>query len=130
MHGLAPIASQSPGTAGTARMIFRQLDQMRGGWFIGNFAPTCLDTREFEVAVKHYRAGVREPSHVHRMGREFTVIVAGRALFNGREVDAGAIVEISPGEAVAFESVTDVITVVVKTPSVVGDKYPSDGEVP
>ena len=36
---------------------------------------------------------------------------------------AGDIVEIAPGEAASFEALTDVTTVVVKVPSVPGDKY-------
>jgi mannose-6-phosphate isomerase-like protein (cupin superfamily) len=110
-------------------VILHDLKQMKGGWFIGDFEPTCLTTRDFEVAVKHYRAGDRESPHVHLVGREYTVIVEGHARMNDLDVLAGTIVEIPPGEAVGFESVTDVTTVVVKTPSVAGDKYPTGGVV-
>jgi mannose-6-phosphate isomerase-like protein (cupin superfamily) len=111
-------------------MIVHDLNTMKGGWFIGAFEPTCLATQDFEVAVKRYQAGSRETPHVHRVGREFTVIVEGHARINGRDYLAGAILDIPPGEATAFEAVTDVLTVVVKTPSVLGDKYPVETPLP
>jgi hypothetical protein len=37
------------------------LADMKGGWFVGDFSPTVLRTPDFEVAVKEYAAGAREP---------------------------------------------------------------------
>ncbi len=39
-----------------------------------------------------------------------------------REWKEGDILMINPGEATAFEAITDVVTVVIKTPSVRNDK--------
>jgi hypothetical protein len=96
---------------------------MRGGWFVGNFEPAVLSSLEFEVGIKQYSAGAKEDAHVHRIATELTAIVCGRALFNETEFGAGDIVEILPGEAVSFEALTEVTTVVVKVPSLPGDKY-------
>jgi len=96
---------------------------MRGGWFVGQFEPTVLPSSEFEVAIKHYSAGAKEEAHVHRVAIELTAIVSGEVLLNGTKLGPGDIAEITPGEAASFEALTDVTTVVVKTPSVPGDKY-------
>jgi hypothetical protein len=40
-----------------------------------------------------------------------------------RRLGPGDIIKLSPGEASAFSAITDVTTVVVKLPSVTGDKY-------
>lgn len=99
------------------------LDAMRGGWFVGGFLPTALATDAAEAAVKRYRSGDCEPSHHHKVATEVTLILEGRVRMQGREIEAGTIVVIAPGESTDFHAVTDVVTVVVKVPSVKGDKY-------
>lgn len=102
------------------------LKDMKGGWFIGNFIPTVMKTSEFEVAVKEYKAGAIEEAHFHKIATEYTLVVRGTVLFNDFEVTAGEIAVLKPGEINEFKALTDVITVVVKTPSVIGDKYRND----
>lgn len=100
------------------------LADMKGGWFIGDFVPTCLQVRECEVACKHYRKGDTEARHVHRVATEVTVIVSGHVRMNDTTYESGDIVVLDPGDAADFLALTDTITVVVKVPSVIGDKYP------
>lgn len=109
-------------------MILHDLRSMTGGWFIGEFAPTCFATKDFEVAVKRYPVGIKEAPHVHKVGREFTLVLEGRVRVNGQELGADTIFEIPPGEATAFETLTEVVTVVVKVPCVAGDKYLVEGD--
>lgn len=99
------------------------LDSFVGGWFVGRFSPTLLDTPEVEVAIKHYRAGDREASHHHKVAVELTAIVSGRVCMSGREFGAGEIIRVPPGQATDFAALADTVTVVVKLPSVAGDKY-------
>ena len=100
-----------------------QLDQMVKGWFVGDFEPSILKSPHVEVAVKHYKAGDKEERHVHRIGTEITVIVAGTVRMNGIKYTSGDIVMLDPGEATDFEALTNATNVVVKTPSARGDKY-------
>ena len=100
------------------------LDSMKGGWFVGDFEPTVLRSAACEVAVKRYAAGDLEPGHVHRVAVELTLVAAGRARMNGVVLEAGDIARLDPGEAAVFEVLEDTTTVVVKLPSVRGDKYP------
>ena len=96
---------------------------MTSGWFIGDFEPTCMRTTACEVALKSYKAGDHEDVHVHRVATEITVIAAGSVTMNGRVFREGDIVILEPGEATDFQAVGDALTVVVKMPSVIGDKY-------
>ena len=105
-------------------MIVRSLDSMVGGWIVGNFEPTCLKTAACEVACKHYEAGAAEAAHVHRIATELTLIASGRVTMNGRTFAAGDIIVLEPGEATDFRALEKTTTVVVKMPSVSGDKYP------
>ena len=101
-----------------------RLHDMVGGWFVGDFSPSLLRSKECEVAVKSYAAGDRESAHRHLVATEVTLILDGRAVMCGREFGPGDIVVLDPGEATAFEALTELRTVVVKLPSVAGDKYP------
>lgn len=100
-----------------------RLEDMTKGWFVGDFAPVALHSAAAEVAVKTYPAGAREARHRHDVATEVTLILSGRARMNDAVHEAGSIVVIEPGEATDFEALTDVVTVVVKTPSVAGDKH-------
>lgn len=99
------------------------LHDMIKGWFVGDFAPAVLRSDACEVAVKHYREGDREAAHYHRVATEITVIVAGRARMCGRDWEAGDIVTVDPGETTDFTALSDVTTVVVKSPSRPDDKF-------
>tara|TARA_A100001201_G_C4003593_1_gene175304 strand:+ start:15 stop:332 length:318 start_codon:yes stop_codon:yes gene_type:complete len=101
----------------------KNLKDMIGGWFIGNFSPSVWNTESFEVAVKEYKAGDKEQKHLHKIAIEFTVIVRGKVKMNSIEYSEGDIVQIDPGDPTDFEAIEDTITVVVKQPSVKGDKY-------
>jgi hypothetical protein len=100
-----------------------QLDQMVKGWFVGDFEPCALRTAAAEVGVKRYRAGEREAWHYHRVATEVTLILEGEVEMCGGRHTAGEIIRLDPGEGTDFLAVTDATTVVVKLPSVIGDKY-------
>lgn len=105
-------------------MIISKLQDMKAGWFIGNFEPACLRTEDCEVARKGYRAGDTETRHVHRVATEITLIISGRVKMNDHELKTGDIIRLGPGESTDFQALEDTVTVVVKLPSVMGDKYP------
>jgi hypothetical protein len=107
-------------------MKVRRLEEMTGGWLVGDFEPTCLRTSACEVACKVYAAGAYEPAHVHRIATEITLIATGRVRMAGREFSTGDIIILQPGEPTDFTALEPSTTVVVKLPSVVGDKYPVD----
>jgi len=99
------------------------LNDMKGGWFVGDFLPTCYKLPECEVACKYYKKGDNEDRHVHKIATEITVIASGRVLMNGVEYRTGDIILLEPGEPADFSALQDTITVVVKIPSILGDKY-------
>ncbi|WP_432519354.1 hypothetical protein [Kineococcus sp. SYSU DK006] len=109
-----------------------RLEDMVGGWFVGAFQPTAHHSSAAEVAVKHYRRGETEARHEHRIATEVTLLVSGRALMCGRELEAGDILVLPPFTATGFTALIDCTTVAVKTPSVSGDKHlvPEDEEQP
>ena len=101
---------------------FRFEDMWRG-WFVGDFSPTALATQAAEVGVKSYIAGEKEERHYHKIATEVTLILSGRIRMNGMEHAPGEILVIEPMESTDFEVIEDTITVVVKVPGALNDKY-------
>lgn len=101
-------------------------EDMIRGWFVGDFEPTAFATKDCEVACMKYKAGDGEKKHVHKVATELTAVVKGRIVMNGIEYNEGDIIVIEPGEATDFKALTDAIDIVVKIPSVKGDKYVLD----
>ena len=93
------------------------------GWVVGDFSPTLIKNKDIEVAIKKYEKGDCETRHVHKIATEYTIVVSGIVKMNGVTYYDGDIVEILPNESTDFECLEDSTTVVIKTPSVVGDKY-------
>jgi mannose-6-phosphate isomerase-like protein (cupin superfamily) len=103
-----------------------KLDTFTKGWFIGDFSNSILRTKEFETAIKFYKAGNKENRHIHYISTEITIIISGKVKMNEITYYAGDIIEISPGESTDFECLDDAVTCCVKTPSSIGDKYDLD----
>lgn len=104
-------------------MKHARLENMIKGWFVGGFEPTVLNTQDCEVAVKKYVKGEKESAHYHRVATEITVIVSGHVRMAGGEWRDGDIISLSPGEVTDFEALSDTVTVVVKHPGALNDKY-------
>jgi quercetin dioxygenase-like cupin family protein len=100
-----------------------RLDLMTRGWFVGDFMPAALRTEACEVAVKRYRAGDADALHHHRIAVEVTLVLAGDVRMLGQTWHAGDIIVLDPGEATAFDALTDAEVVVVKVPGEKADKY-------
>lgn len=99
------------------------LSEMFKGWFVGDFEPTVCKTQSCEVAIKTYKKGDYEPEHYHKIATEITVIQKGRARMFNKEYSDGDILVIEPFEVTSFEALEDTVTVVVKIPGVLNDKF-------
>jgi len=106
-------------------MKVHNLKDYKGGWFVGDFTPAILSSKEVEVSIKIYNKGDTAQSHFHKEAVELTVIVTGKALMNDKIIKAGDIVVLEKSEIMhKFECLEDkTITCIVKSPSVMGDKY-------
>jgi hypothetical protein len=101
----------------------KNLNDFTKGWVIGNFEPTLLKTSDFEIAIKHYNVGDYESEHHHKIATEITIIVEGEVEMNGLKYVKDDIIIIKPNESTDFKCLTNVVTVVIKTPSINNDKY-------
>lgn len=93
------------------------------GWFVGDFEPSIIRTKDCEIGVKSYKKGTKEEAHFHKQTHEVTLIIKGMAKINNLVLHEGDIILINPNEVAQFEALEDVITVVYKSSSVAGDKF-------
>lgn len=104
-------------------MLVDRLDRMKGGWFVGDFDPSVARTKDFEVGYKLHRKGEHWARHTHKVATEITVLLRGRMKLQGRELVSGDVFVIYPDEIADPEFLEDCEVIIVKFPSVIGDKY-------
>ena len=104
-------------------MIFSNIKQYKMGWFIGNFEPTLLKTPDFEIAHHSYKKGFTAVPHIHKIATEYNYIVSGLLIAGGKHLEKGDIFIFEPNEIADVVFLEDSELIIIKTPSVVGDKY-------
>ena len=103
-------------------MKISKIENMTKGWFIGDFEPSVLKTKDFEVGLVTRFKGPEKP-HYHAIATEYNLVVSGSFNLNNKELKAGDIFVIEPGEVVNpyFHQETKILS--IKVPSIIGDKY-------
>ena len=104
-------------------MKIHKISDFKGGWFIGNFEPTLLKTEQFEVCYKLHVKGEVWPKHYHLIATEYNCLVQGSMIIQGVTLKPGDVFVIDPLEVADPVFLEDCHIIVVKTPSVPGDKY-------
>lgn len=96
------------------------------GWFIGNFEPSLDKTKDFEIAHHFYPKDFKGTPHTHRIAIEYNYIVSGKLTASGKTLEAGDIFIYDPNDISDVTFLEDTNLIVIKTPSVPGDKYETD----
>jgi quercetin dioxygenase-like cupin family protein len=100
-----------------------KINDMIGGWFVGDFQPTAFSTENFEVCYKVHPKGEQWDTHYHKIATEINYIIRGEMTINDDLLKEGDIFILEPNEVATPEFLTDCELIVVKTPSVKNDKY-------
>lgn len=104
-------------------MEIRRIEDFTRGWIIGNFDPSLLKTDKFEVGLLQHKAGEVWPKHYHKIGTEYNVLVSGKMIIQDKELNSGDVFVFTPGEIADPIFLEDCTVLVVKIPSIPGDKY-------
>lgn len=102
--------------------ITKLTDYVRG-WFIGNFSPTVLNTKDFEVGVLTHLKDEKWPAHYHKESVEYNVLVTGKMIVQGKELNSGDVFVFEKGEIADPIFLEDCTVVCVKVPSIPSDKF-------
>lgn len=103
-------------------MKLERIENFTRGWFVGNFEPTVLKTEQFEVGILTHKKGEEPPCHYHT-ATEINYVISGKMVMNKQLLVEGDIFIMEPYEIADPEFLTDCVILVVKTPSLPGDKY-------
>lgn len=99
-----------------------RVEDFMGGWLVGDFIPSIFQSKDLEVGIKSFSAGDTEPEHYQMIATEVTVVIKGRCLLAGEQLDSGDVLIIPPGMSGHFRAETDVVLLVLKNPSLPQDK--------
>lgn len=107
--------------------MFYRTSCFKNGWIIGDFLPSIIRTKDFEVAIHDYKKGHESDGHYHKIATEVNVIITGKVLFfdsYGKEIlYANDIFVYKPYDISQVAFLEDTKLLIIKTPSVPGDKY-------
>ena len=98
-------------------------NSMYRGWFVGAFDPSAYQTNLFEVGILEHKAGEFWAAHFHKESDEINYLLEGEMILNDVSLVAPVIFVIYKNEIARPTFITDCKIVVIKTPSVHGDKY-------
>lgn len=104
-------------------MHVKKLTDMWRGWLIGDFEPSVLRTKDFEVGVLTHPAGEVWPAHYHKGGTEYNVLLEGKMNVCDTMLEAGDIFIIEPYEIAEPTFYTDCRILCIKVPSDTNDKF-------
>jgi len=104
-------------------MEIHRIENMKGGWFAGDFEPSVFKTNLFEVCYKFHEKGERWDTHYHKIGTEINYLVKGKMIIQDKELNEGDIFILKPYEIANPEFLEDCTVFIIKTPSVANDKY-------
>lgn len=99
-----------------------RLEDMKGGWFVGNFEPTAYKTKDFEVSYKIHKKDEKWARHYHEKITEINLLTSGKMKMLGRELNAGDIFIVKPYEIADPVFLEDCYVICVKTPGITNDK--------
>jgi quercetin dioxygenase-like cupin family protein len=104
-------------------MKIEKLNKFTRGWIIGNFEPSLLKTKDFEIGIITHKKGEHWPAHYHKLGTEFNVLISGRMTLCDIELSAGDVFTLEPLEIADPVFHEDCVIICVKVPSDTSDKY-------
>lgn len=103
-------------------MNVHKIEEFFRGWFVGNFNPSVYKTDSFEVGILEHKKGEIWPAHYHEHSVEINYLISGRMSIQEKELVAGDIFVIDKLEIADPIFLEDCKLVVIKTPSIPGDK--------
>lgn len=93
------------------------------GWFIGQFDKAVYKTDQFEAGLQTFKKGFRSPKHTHKIATEINLVVSGKVMYGNQLLSAGDGIIYYPGDVCECYYLEDTVTMVIKTPGALNDKY-------
>ena len=99
-----------------------RIEDMIGGWFVGDFSPSAFKTDFLEASFKIHPKNEKWDIHYHEYITEINFLVEGKMILQGKTLVAGDIFVLEPFEVTAPEFIEDCKIVCIKLPGIRNDK--------
>ena len=99
-----------------------KLNEFKDGWIIGNFEPSILKTKGFEIAILNHYKNQKWPTHYHNEITEYNLLLDGKMIINKIEINKNDIFVLEPKEVAEPVFLEDCKILCIKVPSIIGDK--------
>jgi mannose-6-phosphate isomerase-like protein (cupin superfamily) len=97
-------------------MKIERIENMKAGWFVGNFKPTAYQA-DFEVCYRIHPKGEKWDSHYHTEVDEINLLIRGKMKIQDTLLVSGDIFILAPYEIADPEFIEDCEIVCVKSKS-------------
>jgi quercetin dioxygenase-like cupin family protein len=75
-----------------------RIENFSEGWIIGDFSPSILRTRNFEVGLLLCKKGKEWPSRFHTESSKYILLIEGLMVINDQLIHPGDLFVLSPHE--------------------------------
>jgi len=93
------------------------------GWFVGQFDKAVFNTDLFEAGLQTFEKGFYSPKHTHKIATEINLVISGKVRYGNQLLSAGDGIIYYPGDVCECYYLEDTVTMVIKTPGALNDKY-------
>ena len=101
------------------------INNFKGGWFVGDFDPSIFKNPFFEVAHHKHEKCCETFPHYHKVTQELNYIIKGELMVSGKHLKTGDMWIYEANEISDVEFLEDSELVIVRWPSIPSDKYPA-----
>lgn len=98
-------------------MKILRIEDMKDGWFVGDFSPTAFSSKNFEVNYRVHPKGQIWDAHYHTTVTEINLLISGRMQIQDQLIVSGDIFIIYPLEIADPIFLEECSIICVKTPS-------------
>ena len=98
------------------------LSNYKAGWIIGDFEPSIIKTKDFEVGILTHKKNEKWDYHYHAFVNEINILIEGSMLLNEIEIYKNQLFYIPKKQIASPIFLEDCKVLCIKTPSIIGDK--------
>lgn len=96
----------------------------KNGWIVGDFEPSLIKSKEFDIGIVNIKKGFVGDKHFHLIHTEYNIIIQGQVLiYNHGVLSDGDIFIYNPKDKSELEFLEDTTILVIKSPATKNDKY-------
>ena len=95
------------------------------GWFVGDFEPNLLISKNLEFGYKKIPKGTKPDYHFHKIKTEYTILIEGliRLEMSNQIIKPITCIKLNPNEKNDQYFLDDCLIIIINSPSAKNDKF-------